>query len=194
MSSAAWASRLILTDAQQISGFRCGRSSVDEWLHEKALSSKATVRTTLYLDAEQTLIAFAATTTTIVEVSGATSAQRANSRDGRAVGFLLAQMGVRHDLAGKGIGGAVLRDAMRSAARMHEEAPFSLFVVDAADESLVEYYRRAGLVRLGNQLRLATPMRKIKALVNALDGEVWGNITDRNSSLYPSGTVNLQRR
>lgn len=59
------------------------------------------------------------------------------SRQGLSVGFMLAQMGVDSSHTGRGLGSAVLRDAMQSAARAHAEGPFPLFIVDAADDSLV---------------------------------------------------------
>lgn len=119
------------------------------------------MQTTLYADADGGVIAFAATTMVIVNVYEGTSAQRTGSREGSSVGFLLAQMGVRTGLTGAGIGKAVLREVMAASVRAYREAPFPLFVVDAADEALVGYYERAGLRRLAGQFRLVTPMRQI---------------------------------
>ncbi|MGL4177449.1 MAG: hypothetical protein ACRCSN_15390 [Dermatophilaceae bacterium] len=161
MTANPWTAVAELTDPSQIHGFTCGRESVDTWLHERALAARPNVATRLYLDENTRLIAFAATTMVIVVVAGGTGAQRAGSRDGHSVGYLLAQMGVRSACANRGVGKAVVRDVMRSAARAHAEAPFPLFVIDAADESLVGYYQGIGLRRLGDTLRLATPMRKI---------------------------------
>ncbi|MGL5865754.1 MAG: hypothetical protein ACRCYX_07755 [Dermatophilaceae bacterium] len=161
MSAHLWTAVAELTDAAQIHGFTCGREPVDSWLHDRALAARPTVTTRVYLDENRGVVAFAATTMVIVVVAGGTSKQRAGSRDGHSVGYLLAQMGVRSDCANHGIGKAVVKDVMRSATRAHAEAPFPLFVVDAADESLVGYYEQLGLRRLRDTLRLATPMRSV---------------------------------
>ncbi|MDR3360168.1 MAG: hypothetical protein LBO20_05895 [Bifidobacteriaceae bacterium] len=167
MSRQPWASKSTLRTAEQVTGFECGRDSVDQWLHDKAVQARPHVLTTLYLDADGEVMAFAATTMMILAVEGGTSAQRAGSRDGQSVGFLLAQMGVRKDLSGRGIGKAVVRGVMMAASRAGKEAPFPLFVVDAADESLISYYEALGLRRLKNQLRLATPMRQITRIIDS---------------------------
>lgn len=161
MTQQAWAIVARLTDYQQILGFTCGRPSVDDWLHQKALAASPLVQTQLYVDHDESVVAFAATTMVIVEVVGGTSQQRFGSRDGESVGFMLAQMGVRSDRAGRGIGKAVVKHVVGNAAAAYRQAPFPLFVVDAADENLVTYYEQLGLRRLANTLRLVAPMRKI---------------------------------
>lgn len=165
MKQALWRSTILLVEPEQIAGFTCDRDSVTEWLHTKALSARPHVATKLYLDSAGAVMGFAASTQVVVDVEDGTSAQRAGSREGRSVGYLLAQMAVRSGLSRQGIGSAILRDAMVSAARAYAESPFPLFVVDAADESLIEYYAAKGLRRLSNQLRLATPMRQIVRLL-----------------------------
>jgi len=162
-----WASAAVLVDAEQIAGFACDRDSVTEWLHTKALLARPNVATRLYLDQAGAVIGFAASTQVVVDIEDGTSAQRAGSREGRSVGYLLAQMAVRSGLSGQGIGSAIVRDVMMSAARAHTESPFPLFVVDAADETLIDFYTEKGLRRLSNQLRLATPMRRIIELLGA---------------------------
>ena len=161
MTDQPWTSVAVLTDSGQVEGFRCGRESVDAWLHERAIGARSLVRTRLYLGDDERPIAFAATTTAVINVAEGTNAQRAGSRDGSSVGFLLAQMGVQEEESRRGVGGAVIKDVMASAARAYAEVPFPLFVVDAADESLVPYYERMGLRPLADGLRLATPMRAI---------------------------------
>lgn len=161
MTAAPWTGTAVLAMANQIAGFECDRASVNEWLHGKALAARPNVKTTLYLGADGSVVAFAATTMVIVSVHDGTSAQRAGSREGNSVGFLLAQMGVRTGMTGAGIGKAVLREVMAASVRAYQEGPFPLFVVDAADERLIGYYEQAGLRRLAGQLRLATPMRQI---------------------------------
>jgi hypothetical protein len=156
-----WSSVTPLDDGEQIQGFRCDRESVHNWLHERALGARPNVLTRLYLGEDERPVAFAATTMAIVTITGGSSAQRAGNREGQSVAFMLAQMGVRSDLMGVGVGRAVVRDVMAAAARAHAEGPFPLFVVDAADESLVGYYEGIGLRRLADGLRLATPMRSI---------------------------------
>ena len=166
MTARLWASVTTLTEAAQIDGFRCDRESVHNWLHEKALAARPNVQTLLYLDDEGRPVAFAATTMAIVTVADGTSAQRAGSREGQSVGFMLAQMGVHSERADGGIGRAIVKDVMEAAVRAHAEGPFPLFVVDAAEEALVGYYEGLGLRRLADGLRLATPMRSILRIVS----------------------------
>jgi GNAT superfamily N-acetyltransferase len=161
MNQPLWVSKQPFRDPAQIAGFECGRASVDQWLHGKALAAHPNVSTTLYTGATGNVVGFAAVTMAVLVVADATSAQRTGSRGGMSVGYMLAQMGVHAAESGRGVGRAVVRDSMLSAARAYGEAPFPLFVVDAADELLAGYYEELGLRRLPNQLRLATPMRRV---------------------------------
>ncbi|MGW9020194.1 GNAT family N-acetyltransferase [Leucobacter chromiiresistens] len=166
--SRAWDETEELRESAQAQSFRCGLASVDSWLQEKAISARPNVRTTIFKRANEVPVGFYAARTIVVNVEGATSAVRQGSdRDSLHIGFLLAQMGVREDLQGTGIGSLILREAMSSAARSYSEAPFGLFVVDAENENLISYYEKFGLKPLRNDLRLVAPMRKIVKALSA---------------------------
>lgn len=157
-----WVSSAEFREEDQINGFECGLESVDSWLQDKALRARPNVRTTLYIGEDDSVVGFHAAKTIIVDVNGAVNAFRQGcDRAGLQAGYLLAQMGVRRDLHGQGVGAAILKEAMMSAVRAYEESPFGLFVVDAENEELVPYYEQFGLRPLQNDLRLVVAMRKI---------------------------------
>lgn len=164
MSEERWDHTLPLGEApESAKAFRCGEPTVDGWLHDKAAAVAHLVSTTFYCDAANEVVGFSATKWIIVDVTSGSNAQRSGSIDGQSVGYLLAQMGVREDLKGQGIGEAILRATMMIARDVYLQTPFPLFVVDALNPELVQYYEKRGLRPLAGDLRMVAPMKKIIA-------------------------------
>jgi GNAT superfamily N-acetyltransferase len=65
----------------------------------------------------------------------------------------------------KGIGAPLLARALRIAYENASIVGSSVIVVGAIDDSAVEFYKSHGFVRLGDGLRLITPMSVVGKLV-----------------------------
>lgn len=175
MSECPWTSIEKDDGGRDLSGFSCGLESVDEWIHQQPRPHKGLIAIHLCLGEDDDVMSFFA----LKHISVSTETlpdenkklKRGASRDGRSVGLLLAQMGVRADLQGSGIGRATIRESMRKAVRIQEISPFQLFVVDAANEELVDFYRTFGFTRIGTTLRLATPMKAVCKVVDRLGAQ-----------------------
>ncbi|WP_104137197.1 hypothetical protein [Cryobacterium sp. Y62] len=161
----AWERVETLNDTHNIEDFSCGRTTVDDWLHEKSRANSHSVTTHVCLDG-QLVNAFFALKTIIVSVDGFSNRlRRGSNEEGYAAGILLCQMGVGVDHHGHGHGKALLRAAMQMAAEVHNRSPHQLLVIDAADESLVDWYAKAGFALVPGTRRLVMPMA---AVVKAL--------------------------
>lgn len=170
MTPAAWSSIATLDDTHDVSTFTTGVVSVDQWFQGKALDEQLAgrVRSHVCLGENLDIVAFFALKHIIVNVEGASSALRRSAEaGGAATGLLLAQMGVREDLRGVGIGKRVVRQVMMPAAALHAQASFRLLVVDAENESLVPYYMRYGFKPLANDVRLIMKMSAVHKIVEA---------------------------
>jgi len=158
---ALWETVERLAAHHDIESFACGEASVDDWLHNSARGNSHFVATFVCLDAGGVVRGFFALRTIIVPVEGFSSRNRQGAVDGVSVGILLCQMGVSENDRGEGHGVLLLKRAMEEAANAHSSSPVLLFVIDAANESLVSYYEKAGLTRVPNTLRLATRMSAV---------------------------------
>lgn len=147
--------------------FRCGLESVDEWFQTKAMPNRKLVGTHLCLNEAEEIVAFFALKTIIVSTEGMTSQLRAGSTEGQSIAILLCQMGVAEPWQDMGHGKRLLRLAMAEALEAHKRSPVQLFAVDAENESLVSFYQKPGLKQIPNTLRLLAPMKALeKALSN----------------------------
>jgi len=73
--------------------------------------------------------------------------------------MLLARLAVDHREQGKGLGKALLKDAILRTMQAAEIAGLKLLLVHAKDESAVEFYRRHGFEPvLGDPLKLFLPV------------------------------------
>jgi GNAT superfamily N-acetyltransferase len=156
-----WVRVAKLEPQHDIDSFSCGFEQVDNWLHDSARGSERMVATHVCLDDTDQVRAFFALKTIIVQTEGMNSVQRRGTSDGVATGILLCQMGLNASDRGNGVGGQLMRSVFTEAAKAHAISPVNLFVVDAANEQLVDYYERAGLRRVPTTLRLAAPMNAV---------------------------------
>ncbi len=83
---------------------------------------------------------------------------------------LLTCLAVSRDRQGEGFGGVLLEQAMRHALLSLEFAASEMFVVDAADQNAIEFYKRHGLELLHEEgRRLIIPTLSIARLLDESD-------------------------
>ena len=159
MSEPSWSTiELFDGDRHDITDFSCGRQSVDDWFLGKAASSAGRLSTHVCLDDAGSVRGFYAMKNTIVET--ADLPRRYQQPEGRAVGILLAQMGLHVDDQGAGAGRALLEAAMNTALEAHRRSVVQMFLLDVADgdEKLATWYETAGLTRVPNTFQMVAKM------------------------------------
>lgn len=170
MSAQPWASIELDDGSRDLSTFSCGLASVDNWIHRSPRPSRHLVATHLCCDGQGNVIAFFTLTYTALPTADLpTSRLRRNApKQGNSVGILLAQMGVDRHHQGHGMGKAVVLEAMRAAASIHAMSPFQLFLVDAENASLIDFYTQFHFTHIPGTLRLAAPMVAVSKMLDLL--------------------------
>lgn len=171
MTAIPWSQVEALCGSHDISTFTTGLPSVDDWFESKALPEQnaGRVRTHLCLSPDGDIVAFYALKLIVVNVEGGSRKIRDTAEaGGSATGLLLAQMGVREDLHGRGAGSNVVRQVMKEASEQHHRASFRLLVVDAENPTLVPYYERFGFSQLAGDLRMVMKMSAVNKIVAQL--------------------------
>ncbi|WP_172411823.1 GNAT family N-acetyltransferase [Arthrobacter globiformis] len=156
-----------LHEEHDVSRLICGLPSVDEWLQNQARANARHVATHVCVDGAGAVVGFFALKTVIVATAGYSSRIRNGSQEGQSVGILLCQMGLDKPLQGSGHGKLLLRRALAEAVAAHEISPVQLFLVDAANEDLIEFYKFPGMQLIPNTTRLIAPMGAVVKAVKA---------------------------
>jgi len=173
VTAAPWSSITLLDSSHDVLGFKTGLDSVDGWFCEKALNEQAAgrVSTHVCLSDQTEIMAFYALKHIIVNLEGSSRRLRDTAEsgaDGATTGLLLAQMGVRADLQGAGVGKCVVKQVLQVAADLHNQSAFRLLVVDAENPKLLPYYEKYGFTPLANDLRMVMKMSAVHEIVGGL--------------------------
>jgi ribosomal protein S18 acetylase RimI-like enzyme len=155
-----------IADRHDLSTFECGKDELDQWLRHAAANAESmrTARTFLGIQDEVGVVAYFSL--------AATSVQRLHmpKRLGRGSpnqipGILLARLAVHLEFQGRGLGGAMLVEALRRAVAAGESAGVRLMVVDAIDEDAATFYMKYGFARMPETNRL---YRKLSDIATSL--------------------------
>jgi len=136
-----------LSGDHYVDGFESGQPSLDLFFHRYALQSQQSGGSTTYLGmVEQTIIGF------YTLVFGDVSYADAPERLSRGLSqqpvplMVLARLGVDLAWQGRGIGSALLRDAMKRTLQASEIAGLRALAVHAKDETAASFYSHFGFV------------------------------------------------
>lgn len=144
-------------------------ASLDEWLRERARASEGVTARTYVVcpqaDPDRVVGYFALSTAQAERQILPTAKLRRGSPD--EVPFLLiGRLAVDAQWRGKGVGSALLMEAVGRALKVSEIAGLRGVIAHAIDEDAVDFYERHGFVRspLGERVMLM-PIETIRALV-----------------------------
>ncbi len=136
-----------LDGEHRVNGFECGVDSLDIWLvrHARAASGAGSARTYVVVDSEQDrVVGYHALTVGSIEHAEATiRAKKGMPRHPIPV-MILARLAVDKSVQGKGLGLFLLRDAMRRAVSVAEQAGVRLILVHAVNDEARAFYKRFG--------------------------------------------------
>jgi GNAT superfamily N-acetyltransferase len=159
-----------LAARHDISRFANGiHSSLDQWLREQARSSEGLSARTYVVCAmqEPDIVVGYFSISAAVEQRGLLPTARLRRRMPMQIPLLLiGRLAVDVKWAGKGLGSALLADALRRCLAAAEIAGIRAVVAHAIDDSAVGFYERHGFVRspLGERVMLM-PIEMVRSLV-----------------------------
>ncbi len=128
-----------LTDAHDLSAFRSAEPALDDWLRKRALGSEGRTARTYVVCAGRTVVGFYALANGGVQRSVATSKVRRNAPDPVPV-MVLGRLAVDKGREGRGIGKAMLRDAILRTLGAAEMAGINALLVHAISERAKGFY------------------------------------------------------
>lgn len=156
-----------LNEAHELAYFSCGKAALDSWLIDHAWHAQkhGTAQTHVWAR-QQTVMAYYSLANHLVERDQLpTRVSRGAPRDIPAV--LLAKFALHKSLHGRGLGGELLADAMKTVIELSELSGVHLVVVDAIDEEGISFYEHFGYLQIpGNPSRL---VKKISTLQKELE-------------------------
>ena len=134
-----------IEDAHDTAGFRCGTDALDDWLRRTALRSEGLSARTYVVCEGLVVVGYYCLATGSVARSHAPGRLRRNAPDPLPV-MVLGRLAVDERRKGQGIGGGLLRDALRRSLQVSATAGCRAILVHAIDDAAAAFYARYGFV------------------------------------------------
>jgi GNAT superfamily N-acetyltransferase len=133
-----------LAEAHDFADFRCGDTSLDDWLKRRARANQVSGASRTYVVCEgKRVVGYYALASGVVTVENATGRFTRNMPNPVLVA-VLARLAVDHEWQGKGIGRALFRDAARRVAQAADAIGIRGIVVHAISEEAKSFYMALG--------------------------------------------------
>lgn len=125
--------------------FTCGRDSLDHWLKNRAAKSNDARDSKVFVICNEAgeVVGYYAICAGSVSHEEATPKLRRNAPDPIPMG-LIGRLAVRDDMNGRGIGRALLRDAILRIAQASENIGIKGILVHALDDDAANFYTHLG--------------------------------------------------
>lgn len=158
-----------LTDGHGLDDFECAVPELNFWLRERARQNQASgaCRCFVVCDKHQQVIAYYALAAGSVSHEIATTRLRRNMPNPLPV-VVLARLAVHRDWTGKGIGQALLKDAVLRTLRAAEEMGVRAMLCHAVDERARSSYLKHGFVASNiHSMTVMLSMDRVRSLLSA---------------------------
>lgn len=130
-----------------VAAFDSGEASLDDWLKKRALNNQATgASRSFVISAGNIVIGYYCLASGAVEHALVPKAMTRNMPDPMPV-LLLGRLAIDRAQQGRGLGAALLRDALLRAVRVSENAGVSSLLVHALHERATQFYLSRGFVQ-----------------------------------------------
>lgn len=139
-----------LTGEHALADFQSGEPVLDTWLKERALQNIEAAASKTYVicpHATQRVVGFYALSMGQILNQDATGSMRRNMPH-HIPAVILGRLAIDQDWQGKGLGGALLKDAVERSQRAATEVSARLIVVHAISEAAERFYVHFGFTRL----------------------------------------------
>lgn len=151
------------------STFSCGRPALDAWLRTRALRNQDTGDSRTFVLAEtDRVIGFYAPTTASAPRVGLPGPLRRNAPDPVSL-MLLGQLAVDANHAGRGLGRALLRDAMLRVVHLSQHVGFRALAAHPLDSDAERFYRPFGFTVVPDTqpALMVLPLQRLLAAIQA---------------------------
>jgi GNAT superfamily N-acetyltransferase len=156
-----------LTAAHDVSGFSCGKPTLDHWLKTRALSNQEKGFTAvLVVHAEGRVVGYYGLAPTAVVPNILSRAIRTGQPPDPVPCLLLGQLATDLDWAGRGIGTGLAKHALQRCATAARLVGGRALMVNAVDAEAAEFWRRRGFVPTRDDALLL--FRSISAIAESL--------------------------
>lgn len=164
MVTAHPAAPTLLAQHHDLSCFSSGEPSLDEWLTRRALANQASGASRTYVVAvENRVIAYYALASGSIMNQAAPGRVKRNMPDPIPV-MVLGRLAVDQPWQGRGMGSALLRDAILRTLQAAEVVGIRAILVHALHERAAAFYRHAGFLPSPiNDLMLMLPLQDARA-------------------------------
>lgn len=162
---AALASPAPLNANHDAANFDCGKAALNDWLRESVRRPDGQ-RTRCYVVAQRSRVAgFYCLSAGAVELEGISAKATKKASDPAPV-VVIGRLAVDKPLQGKGLGRAILKDALSRIVKASEMVDAKAVIVHAVDQEAVPFYARYGFhpFPLGNQTLYLTINEVIASL------------------------------
>ncbi len=150
-----------MQQSDDVSQFDCGNEILNTWLKRRALANHVAGASRCFVLREQnTVLAYYALSAGAVAASQAVGNVRRNMPDPIPV-LILARLAIDINLQGRGVGKALLKDALLRASRVGQEVGVRALLVHAIDDTAKAFYIRHGFAEsptLSMMLMLRLPI------------------------------------
>lgn len=135
---------VLLTAEHSLAGFACSEPILDDWLRRRALANQlAGASRTYEVVAQQKVIAYYSLATGALARSSATGAVRRNMPEPIPV-MLLGRLAVDQTWQGRGLGAALVRDAILRTLQAANIAGIRALLVHALNDRAAAFYAKRG--------------------------------------------------
>lgn len=165
LALAALASPVPLQASHDVSRFDCGKVALNDWIRETALRSEGRTARCYVATQRNVVVGFYCLAAGAVQHQGAPRKLRQNSPDPIPV-VIVGRLAVDKTLQGKGVGRALLKDALLRVTKASEMVGARAVVVHAVDQESVPFYARYGFrsFPVGNQTLFLTIDEIVRSL------------------------------
>ena len=133
-----------LSSEHSISDFECGDPALDDWLRRRALQNQESGASRTYVVCiRRKVVGYYALAVGAIAHTGATGKVKRNMPDPVPV-MVLGRLAVHKDQQGKGIGAALLRDAILRTMQAAEIAGIRAILMHAISDGARIFYERCG--------------------------------------------------
>jgi len=158
-----------LNSGHEIQSFDCGKAALNQWFQNHALQSQSANASKTYVGLDgNSVVGFYSLAVGHVEYDDASARLKKGLAHQPVPVMLLARLAVHHDWQGKGVGKALLRDAVLRTLQAADIAGIRAFVTHAKDEDAKEFYQRFDFQQFDTDpLHLGALLKDLKALFGA---------------------------
>ena len=161
-----------LTHEDERKRFQSGNTEIDDWFHQFAWQNHSAGNARVFVTTQEPeTLGFYALATGAVERSTLPDALKPRRRPNPCPILLLARLAVDQRAQGRGIGAALLKDALLRAYKLSNDVGFAALLVHCADDRAREFYLHQSSQFVpcpGADNHLMLPLRALREFIDAL--------------------------